>query len=123
MDNNYVELPEREEIATTSDLATLMYWHEEAADVFDSVKAQMHAYSIVGSVMDGDEEWAVRARAKAGYAGATLRRIERRIVSLGAPLPLNVDRAERELINTLRHRVRVLEAILRANGISEGEQP
>jgi hypothetical protein len=122
MDNNYVELPEREEIAATNDLATLMYWHEEAADVFDSVKAQIHAYVIAGSIMDGDEEWVVRARTKAGYAGATLRRIERRIVSLGAPLPLNVDRVEREQIGTLKHRVRVLEYLLRKYGISEEQE-
>ena len=117
-----VELPEREDITTTSDLATLMHWYEETLDVFDSVKSQLHAFTITGSITDDDDEWAIRARSKVGYAKSTLRRIERRIISLGGPLPLTVEREERELINTLRHRVRVLEAILRANGISEGEQ-
>jgi len=118
----HIELPEHTEIADTSDFATLMHWHEEAAELFDNIKAQLHAYTLTGNITDDDEDWAIRARSKVGYAGATLRRIERRIVALGGDLPLTVDREERELIGKLKHRVRLLEYLLRSNGISEEQE-
>jgi len=117
--NDYPELPERDQINGTTDLDTLMMWHEDAVEVFDSIKAQLSTFKITGPLNDEDALWAIRARTKANFAGATVRRVERQIVALGGPLPLTVDREERERLGKLGHRVRVLEHLLEKHGISE----
>jgi hypothetical protein len=81
-------LPKREEIQTQTDLVTLNEWHEEAIDLLDTLKAQLAAYNLLDQHDDEDYEWAIRVKGKAGYAGTALRRIERRMVQLDAPLPL-----------------------------------
>lgn len=111
------ELPTRDEIRAETDLRTLEEWHEEALDLLDSLKAQLHSAKIVGVLNADYEDWIHRTGAKAGYAGSTLRRIERRIVTLGGELPLTVEREERELITKLKRRVSSLEHFLRKQGL------
>lgn len=111
------DLPQREEIDSVDNLELLMEWHEDVLDLFDSIKAQLQAYKMTGRDDEEHESWTIRAGAKAAYAGTTLRRIERRIVRLGGPLPLTVDREEREQIGKLKYRIRALEHLLNKNGI------
>jgi hypothetical protein len=113
-------LPKREEIQTQTDLVTLNEWHEEAIDLLDTLKAQLAAYNLLDQHDDEDYEWAIRVKGKAGYAGTALRRIERRMVQLDAPLPLTVDRKERELINHLNGIVGFLQRLCEKNDIEHG---
>ena len=114
-------LPERDEIADETDMEVLLEWHAESVDLLDSLKSQLTAAKLVGNINPDYEAWAFRAGAKAGYAGTTLRRIERRIVTLGGELPLTVDREERDTIGRLKRRVSILEYLLRKNGIDPKE--
>lgn len=105
-----------EEIMAEDDLALLLEWHECAMDVLDNIKARISAAAMAGASGSQHEDWVRRASSKAGFAGSAVRRIERRIVSLGGDLPLTVERSERERIGRLQARVRALEAFLRKNG-------
>lgn len=100
-------LPTREEIEDERDIGLLYEWHEDVLDVLDHIKAQIAAWKLTGEV-DPSPDWALRVQSKAGFAGATLKRIERRLITLGAELPLTVEREEREMILKLRHAVKLL---------------
>ena len=121
MNEYHDELPTLDEIRKTDDLDTLADWHEDAVDLLDSLKAQLSAARLVGALNAEYEGWIHRTGAKAGYAGSTLRRIERRILALGGPLPLTVEREEREQIAKLKRRVSSLEHFLRKQGLFPDE--
>ena len=110
-------LPSREAIQQQTNAETLNAWHEEAIDLMDTVKAQLEAHNLIDQHEDEDYDWAMRAKGKAGYVGTALRRIERRMVQIGVPLPLTVDRKERDQIRHLSNLVSYLQRICDKNGI------
>lgn len=99
MNTTEFELPTRDEIEEEKDHEELMFWHEETLDLLDDLKSQLHAYRLAGA--EPSPGWSVRVQRKASTVGLTLRRIERRMISLNANLPLTVDREEREQIRRL----------------------
>lgn len=103
----YDELPEREEIERERDLEELYAWHEDALDTLDNIKAQLAAWKMTGCI-EPSTGWVMRVQTKAGHVGATLKRIERRIIRVGGELPLTVDREEREKIMRLQRVVKLL---------------
>ena len=116
-------LPSREEIQQEKDIATLCEWHEDTLDLFDTLKAQLAAYNLITEYEDDEYAWAMRAKTKAGYAGVTLRRIERRMIQLNLPLPLTVDRDERDRIRHLQGVIRFLRKLCDSHGIDHGGAP
>ena len=113
-------LPSREEIQQETDAATLNAWHEDALDLLDTVKAQLAAHNLIDQHEDEDYDWAIRAKGKAGYVGTALRRMERRMIQIDMPLPLTVDRKEREQIRHLISLVGYLQRLCESNGIEHG---
>lgn len=111
-------LPERDEVAKETNVLTLSLWHDDAVDMLDRLKSQLTAHNMIDDHSDEDYSWANRVKLKAGYAGTALRRIERRLITLGLPLPLTVDRAERERIKYLEDRVGFLKTLCIDNGIN-----
>ena len=110
-------LPTREEIEDKRDIGLLYEWHEDVLDVLDHIKAQIAAWKLTGEV-DPSPDWALRVQSKAVLAGATIRRIERRLIALGADLPLTVEREEREMILKLRSTVRQLRQACAEAGVN-----
>lgn len=110
-------LPERDEIAKETNVLTLSLWHDDAVDMLDRLKAQLTAHNMIDDHSDEDYSWANRVKLKAGYAGTALRRIERRLILLGLPLPLTVDRKERERIRYLEERIGFLKTLCISHGI------
>ena len=111
-------LPERDEVAKETNVLTLTLWHEDAVDMLDRLKSQLTAHNMIDDHSEEDYSWANRVKLKAGYAGTALRRIERRLVTLGLPLPLTVDRKERERIKYLEERVGFLKTLCHSHGIN-----
>jgi hypothetical protein len=116
-------LPEREAIHQETDIEVLRDWHENALDLFDSLKSQIAAFNMFEYHDDEDYDWATRAQSKVGYAGTTLRRIERRIVEIGLDLPITVDRKERQRIRSLENLVGFLQRLCERNNIEHGTSP
>jgi hypothetical protein len=116
-------LPSREEIHRETSTATLFEWHEDTLDLFDILKAQLAAYNMITDHEDEEYAWAMRAKTKAGYAGVTIRRIERRMIQLNIPLPLTVDREERDRIRHLQGVVRFLRKLCDSRGIDHAGAP
>ena len=116
-------LPSREQIRWEMSPAKLSEWHEETLDLFDILKSQLDAYNLIKEYEDEEYAWAMRARTKAGYAGVTLRRVERRMIELNMPLPLTVDREERDRIRHLQGVVRFLRKLCDTRGIDHGGAP
>lgn len=117
------DMPSREDIQQTTDVATLCEWHEDALDLFDRLKAQLAAHNMIDEYEDEDYAWAMRVKTKAGYAGSTLRRIERRMIQLNVPLPLTVDRDERDRIRYLQGVIRFLRKLCESHGIDHSGAP
>ena len=111
-------LPERDEVAKETNVLTLSLWHEDAVDMLDRLKSQLTAHNMIDDHSEEDYSWANRVKLKAGYAGTALRRIERRLITLGLPLPITVDRKERERIKYLEDRVGFLKTLCIDNGIN-----
>jgi hypothetical protein len=116
-------LPEREDIHQENSIKTLCEWHENALDLLDSLKAQIAAYNLFEDHDDEDYGWAARAQSKVGYAGTTLRRVERRMIELGLDLPLTVDKKERQRIRFLEGLVGFLQRLCESNGVVHGTDP
>lgn len=110
------DLPLRADIGEESDPATLAEWHEDAIDMVDALKSQLSAHKEAGA-SDPYEGWRNRVQTKLGYAATTVRRIERRMVTLGYELPLTVAREERERIVSLLYAVRRLRGLCDDAGI------
>ena len=116
-------MPTREEIHGENDVATLRDWHEDVLDLYDRLKAQLNAHNLVHDCEDEEYAWAMRVKTKAGHAGAALRRIERRMIQLNIPLPLTVDREERDRIRHLQGVIRFLRKLCDSHGIDHGGAP
>lgn len=113
----------REDIFEENDIVTLCDWHEDVLDLYDRLKAQLNAHNLVNDCEDAEYAWAMRVKTKAGHAGAALRRIERRMIQLNIPLPLTVDREERDRIRHLQGVVRFLRKLCDSHGIDHGGAP
>jgi hypothetical protein len=116
-------LPERGAIHQETSVKVLCDWHEDALDLLDSLKSQIAAYNMFDDHDDDDYDWAARAQSKVGYAGTTLRRVERRMIELGLDLPLTVDKKERQRIRFLEGLVGFLQRLCESNGVVHGTDP
>jgi hypothetical protein len=121
-------LPEREEIHEETNTETLLYWHEDATDMFEMLKERLAAYNMATDRTDDERNWAIRAKGKIAYAGTVVRRIERRMLELSMDLPMTVSRKERQReerdrIEYLEGLAILLQRLCRENGIEHGTDP
>jgi len=116
-------MPDREEIQQETSAKVLLDWHENAVDLYDNLKAQVAAHNLFDDHSSDDVDWAIRAKSKAGFVGASLRRIERRMVEIGLELPLTMDRKERQRIRHLEGVASFLQRLCDKNGIEHNTAP
>lgn len=113
---NNEDLPSREEIEAERDPRVLYAWHDNAVDLFDNIKSQLEAWKLAGKV-DASPDWSARAQIKAGFAGSTIRRIERQMVRLNVELPLTVDFDDRQRIVRLLRTIKRLRQVCAEAGL------
>lgn len=74
-----------DQIFDCEDEATLLEWHEELIDLWDSVRSHLE---VRNGLTCTSNDWLVRAADKAAAAKTNLRRVERQLLSCGFPLPI-----------------------------------
>lgn len=103
------EAPEldKEEVFECSDEGTLNEWHRALYDLFDEIQSHIEAYQLAGTAQ---HEWVTRAAGKVAFCKMGIRWIERRLAELDFDIPATRGGKEREMIQTLRRRLREVEA-------------
>lgn len=85
-----------DQIFDCEDEATLLEWHEELIDLWDSVRSHLE---VRNGLTCTSNDWLVRAADKAAAAKTNLRRVERQLLSCGFPLPIvNIAASDKPLV-------------------------
>ena len=113
------DTPSRDEIEKETDTALLLEWHNDMVDLTDALKCQLEVNRDHPDIMP--ENWWRKVIGKVAYCSTAVRRIERRLLALGADLPLTVDRQERETIRRLRNTIFALRARCKDGGIDTSD--
>lgn len=92
-----------DEVAQSEDAVQLHQWHADAVSIQDYIKSQIEASTHSGTA---DPAWLRKATGKVAICRTFCRLIDRRLASLGLPLPPDVGRWERRLIDRLRGELR-----------------
>lgn len=76
--NTADDLPTHEEIraCNVGDIDLLKEWLEDATDIAESIRAQINAQRLTGTL---DRVWATKAATKLAHAETAIKRIERRL--------------------------------------------
>lgn len=74
-----------EQIRDCEDEDTLLDWHDELMDLFDSVISHLE---VRGNLPTTKPDWIIRAADKASMIRTNLRRVERQLRNCGFDLPI-----------------------------------
>lgn len=110
---NYV-IPQREDIEAMTEEGELLQAHIDCSDQHDVVLAQIESNL---TIQHDDDDWFRRAGARASFAMAAIRRIERRMAHLGMLSPLSPHALRDRRIAAQNRRIEVLERLIRNHGI------
>lgn len=74
----------RDQILDCEDEDTLLEWHDDLIDLYDSLRSHLE---VRGPLRVASDDWMIRAADKASSVKTNLRRVERQLVNCGFELP------------------------------------